>query len=248
MTMKKIHLTAKMLLPGLLLANNPASGAITYIDAQEGINTFATGGSLGDQSWIDTTTNGAGIDDDDWMKRFGPGATNPGWTQHNGGDVIQGTVSTTPSALGEITTEITGLSDGTYNVWVFFWEQVTSDVQDWVIDAGLTSGSTASYSSPAGPVTGSDFATPVNASTLTFSNSPSVVGAGGNQNMFGVNLGTDTVTGGSSIEVYIDKLFGNGGNNRTIFDGVGYELVIPEPSSSLLLALGGLALTGRRRR
>lgn len=247
--MKNQYSKTPALLSGLFLMASPAFAAITYVDAQEGAggNTFATGGSLAATDWIDTTSNAAGVDNANWMKRSGG---NPGWSQHNGGDVIQGLVTTGNSnTLGEITTQISGLADGNYNVWVFFWEQIVSDTQDWVIDAGITSGSLTSYSSPAGPVTGSNSTLPVNANTLDFSNSPSVVGAGGNQNMFAVNLGQVAVVGGSDIEIYVDKLFGNGSNNRTIFDGVGYELApVPEPSSSLLIALAGLALAARRRR
>lgn len=232
---------------GLVACSASAHAAITYVDAQEGINgnTYATGGSLGVTGWIDSTSNTAGIDDETWSKRFGG---TPGWTEHNGGDVIQALVtSAVTDTLPEITTEITGLADGTYNVWVFFWEQTVSNTQNWVIDAGLTVGSTATYSSPDGAIVGTDSTTPVNADTLTFTNTVSVLGAGGNQGMYGVNLGQVTVAGGSDINVYIDKVFGAGSNNRTIYDGVGYELAVPEPSSSLLVALGALGLIRRRR-
>lgn len=236
-----------------------ADAAITYVDAQEGAagNTYATGGSLADTSWIDLTlTNTGGSDNDDWILRSGGAtATSAGFSQHNGSDVIQAVVSST-GGLGEITTEITGLADGTYNVWVFFWEQSTSGTQNWVIDAGLTSGALTAYSAPIGAVGGTDSSSAVDAGTLTFTNAPSVAGAetlvGGvgtgtfNQRMFGVNLGQVVVSGGSDINVYVDKLTGLAGNNRTIYDGVGYELV-PEPGSMALLGLGGLLLARRRR-
>jgi hypothetical protein len=230
---------------GLAACSASAHAAITYIDAQEGSsgNTYATGGTLSDTSWIDSTTNAAGVDDASWMKRSGG---SPGWTEHNGGDTIQGLVSSVPN-LGEITTEIAGLADGTYNVWVFFWEQTSSGTQNWLIDAGATSGSTAAYSASIGPVAGTDSISAVAASSLTFSNAPSTLGAGGNQSMYGVNLGQVAVSGGSDINVYIDKLTGVGSNNRTIYDGVGYELAVPEPSSSLLVVLGALGLIRRRR-
>lgn len=247
--MKNRYLKTPALLSGLLLTSSPAFSAITYVDAQEGAggNTFATGGSLSTTTWINLTSNSANVNNSNWVKRFGG---NPGWTQHNGGDVIQAAVTTGNSnTLGEITTQVTGLADGNYDVWVFFWEQIVSGSENWVIDAGISSGAQSSYSSSAGPVAGSNSTIPVNANTLTFANAPSVVAAGGNQNMFAVNLGQVAVAGGSNIEVYVDKLFGNGTSNRTIYDGVGYELVsIPEPSSSLLLALAGLAITARRRR
>jgi hypothetical protein len=237
------HLLLPAALLGLLAL--PAHAAITYVDAQEGTggNTYASdGGSLADTSWIDSTSNSSDINNNDWMKRFGG---SPGWSEHNGGDAIQGLVSTT-GGLGEITTEVGGLADGTYEVWVFFWNQVTSNTQDWVIDAGLSSGSTAAYSDPGDPVAGTNSTLPVNAATLDFSGSVSVVAAGGNQEMIGVNLGQVAVSGGSSLNVYVDKLTGTGSTTRTIYDGVGYEL-IPEPSTALLGGLGTLLLLRRRR-
>ena len=210
----------------LMISATSARGDITYVDAREGAtgNTYASGGSLDDTSWIDVTSNTSASDNFNWMTRFGG---SPGFSEHNGGDVIQAIVSEFPNELGEITSEVSGLSDGIYNVWVFFWEQTVSNTQNWVIDAGLVSGSLTSYSSPAGPVAGTDSATAVAASSLTFSNSPSVLAAGGNQSMYGVNLGSVPVSGGSSINVYVDKLVGLGSNIRTIYDGIGYEYVGP---------------------
>lgn len=251
--LKSIMKTHKYIKPfgalaGLAISVTTSQAAISYVDAQEGVNTFATGGSLADESWVDSTSNTSGVDNANWVKRSGG---TPGWTEHNGGDVIQGLVDPLAgNTLGEITTQVTGLADGNYDVWVFFWEQTVSGTQNWVIDAGLTSGSLTSYSSSAGSVVGTDSITPVAASTLSFSNSPAVLGAGGNQSMYGINLGQVAVTGGADINVYVDKIFGNTSNNRTIYDGIGYELVspIPEPSSTALLGLGGLALVLRRRR
>lgn len=235
-------------LSSLLLTAFPACGAITYLDAQEGSggNTYAVGSSPDSTSWIDSTSNSAGTDNTNWMKRSGG---SPGWTQHNGGDIIQAIASEFPNSLAQITTEITGLDDGIYDVYVFFWEQTVSNTQNWLIDAGLTAGSLTAYSSPAGPVDGTDSTSAVEAASLTFTNAPMTTAAGGNQTMYGVNLGQATVSGGSAINVYVDKLTGVGSGNRTIFDGVGYEFVaIPEPSSSLLLGLSALAFCTRRRR
>lgn len=244
------HPPSKFLLfSGFLFTSAPSFGAITYVDAQEGSsgNTYATGESPSSTTWIDTTSNSSSVNDNEWMKRSGG---SPGWSQHNGGDVIQGLVSGFPAGdLGQITTEVAGLSGGTYDVWVFFWEQTVSGTQNWLIDAGIAPDSLTAYSSSAGPVPGTDSTTPVDAGTLTFSNSPSTTGAGGNQTMYGVNLGQTTIPTGGSLNVYVDKLTGSGSGNRTIYDGMGYELVaIPEPSSALLLALSSLALTARRRR
>ena len=203
-----------------------ARADITYVDALEGPggNTFATGATLTDTSWIDLTSNAAAPDDNLWMKRSGG---DPGWSQHNGGAVIQGQVTGFPNGLPELTTEVTGLGEGRYEVWAFFWEQTTSDTQNWVIDTGLVSGETSSYSSAAGPVPGTDSTSPIDASTLTFSNAPSVTGAGGNHTMYGINLGQVSVADGVPLRVFVDKVFGTGSGNRTIYDGVGYEFAGP---------------------
>lgn len=143
--------------------------------------------------------------------------------------------------MPELTTQITGLTDAQdYDIWVFFWD--ASDANVWNIAAGLTTGALTTYSFDGL----GDQTQTVAASTLTFTNtSPVVLPAEGNRIMYGVNLGPVTASG-TTINVFVDNLTGGGGNNRTWYDGVGYE-VVPEPSTALLGGIGLLVLLRRRR-
>ncbi|BCX48637.1 hypothetical protein HAHE_25450 [Haloferula helveola] len=188
----------------------PVRGDVTYVDAVEGAagNTFATGGSQADTSWINPDT-GSGSDDDQWKVRaFGNNAT-----------VFQALHSST--TMPELTTRLSGLSDGNYDIWVFFWDGPNSNT--WTISAGLASGALTTYSFD-GP---GDTATPVAAAGLSFSNSPMVTEDV--RTLYGVKLGQATVSGGNDVDVFVDNLTGGGSNTRTWYDGVGYEPASTEP-------------------
>ncbi|MFT6862850.1 MAG: hypothetical protein ACJAVK_001410 [Akkermansiaceae bacterium] len=223
----------------------PAMAAITYVDAAEGAsgNAFATGGSLAVTNWRDTTSTG-GIEDQ-WERRAFANETTVFQALH---EVV------TSDEMPQLTTEITALADGTYTMWAFYWDQVTSSSQNWTLSTGLTSGALASYSSPGHPAivgastTGVSTTGVSSATTLSFTTAVQTVDTV-NREMFGVNLGNVTVSGGSTVNVYVDNLIGNGSLNRTWYDGVGYELApVPEPSSLALFGLAGAGLLLRRRR
>jgi acetyl esterase/lipase len=206
--------------PALPAPSGPGtpSGLITYVDAVEGAsgNTFATGGSLANTSWVGP--NSFSSNSTQWNKRLG--------VEGNGDTLFQGSSST--NSPPELTTRITGLADGTYNIWAFYWDQVVDDNQNWVLSAGLNSGSLGTYSSPGEPaVGGATTAGVANAASLTFSNPVAVVGGGGLRNLFGINLGQVDVAGGAAVSVHIGNNLTNGSNNRAWFDGVGYEPFIP---------------------
>lgn len=217
-----------------------ASANITYIDAVEGAggNTFATGGTLEDTSWT-IVSNQITANQTQWDKRlFG-----------NGGTIFQAW-HTLPSTMPELTTKITGLNDGTYDVWVFFWDQPSP--QRWNISAGLTSGNLTTYgtTSPEGP---GNTTAAVRADSLTFTDtSPAVITTEATRVMYGVNLGQATVTDGSDINVFINNLEGGGNTLRTWFDGVGYAPATVSTEQSLAItsftAIGGdvweVVLTG----
>lgn len=207
----KNMLIASMFSFGLLLNISLMGGTITYVDAVEGAagNTFATGGSLANTTWIATSSK-----EDQWFKRTDYG---------NGGDIYQASHNVdNGDDMPELTTQITGLADGTYNIWVFFWDSNNAG-QSWTIDAGLTSGDLTLYD--AGEVAAGIDGVP--ASTLMFLNTVATTESGGALTLWGAYLGQAAVSGGSAVNVFIHNTIGNTGVNRTWYDGVGYSLVSP---------------------
>ena len=211
----------------------PALGSITYVDASEGSsgNTFKTGGTASDTSWVGPDT--ASTNNTQWNKRLG--------VEGNGGNLFQGILST--NTLPEINTRITGLPNGTYAIWAFYWDQVIDDAQNWTLSAGLAPGALTTYSSPGEPaVPGATTAGVSYAGSLTFTN-PVAVQAGWNgtdylRHLFGINLGQVTVTNGSAVNVYLDHFNTSGAGRRAWYDGVGYQPVNATPAATYSRVLG----------
>jgi len=188
-----------------------ASASITYVDAVMGAggNTTQTGQSQSYTGW-ENGANSAANDDDQWCLRM---------AALNGGTVFQamvGTVGSTP----ELTTQITNLPDGDYEVWAFFWDNNTYP-NAWNLAAGLTSGALTTYSFDGLGNTSA----PVLASTLRFAGTPPIVTNSATLLLYAVYLGTQTVSGGSVINVFVDHLDGTYSYPRTWYDGVGYAPV-----------------------
>lgn len=152
----------------------------------------------------------------------------------------------TPPPIPELTTTV-NVANGSYDIWVFFWTNVTNATQNWVISTGLTTGSLVTYNAPSKPDLGGVSKVGVsNAADFTFTSAVQVASTDASREMFGVNLGQVNVTDGS-FDVFVDMLIpGSTTTQRAWYDGVGYEL-IPEPSTALLGGLGLLVLLRRRR-
>jgi hypothetical protein len=210
---------APIILAGALAL--PLHAQITYVDAVEGAagNTFATGGSLSDTSWL-ATNNGANSIEDRWDRRSPFG---------NGGVVFQSSHFTTDAGgdqMPELTTQVTGLSDGFYDVWVFFWDN-NGGPNNWTIAAGLQSGSLTTYSFDGIGIRNQT----VLASSLDFVTDPMFTEA--TRTLYAVNIGQTRIVGGSNLNVHIDNLLGGGTNSRVWYDGIGYQPVPDEDNDGL---------------
>ena len=214
--------------------NDLPTPVITYLDAVEGElgNTFATGGSLSDITW-ESGADSLSPNETLWTKRTLVGG--------NADTIFQAMHEVvTSDDMPELTTQITGLANGNYTIWAFYWDQVVSGSQNWCLSTGLNSGDLKTYSSPGEPlVPGAIMSRVFDAGLLNFSTDVDVIineGESTERRMFGVNLGEISVSDGSStINVYVDNLVGNLSGNRAWFDGVGYS-----PATQSSLALDGI--------
>jgi acetyl esterase len=199
------------------------SDAITYVDASTvtGGNTFLTS-NPSNTTWLNATANSATANNTQWVVRSGANdfGINDSLLQSvaNSGDFPQ------------ITTRLTGMPDGTYTIWAFFWEQVVSTTQNWGISAGLNAGLLTTYSAPLAGHSrpGTNTASVTNAAELVFTTPVKIRqasdGSGGFlQNLFGVNLGQVTVAGGAAVDVFIDNNLVGTSSWRVWHDGVGYQ-------------------------
>jgi hypothetical protein len=210
----------------ILFAAN-ATASVIYVDATDesgGNTSLAVGGTF-------TAAGTTGGNDGNWAQRAFANSTTV--FESRG---AAGTGNSTEDSP-RLATTISGLTSGaTYNFYSFFWDS-TDGPQQWMVRSSLTNS--------VGDLPLFDQTSPL-ASTLSFSSTPLLTE--GNRLMLYADLGTAVANGSGQVVVYVDDNTAGltNGENRTWYDGIGYEQV-PEPGSLLLCASSiGLALFRRQ--
>jgi hypothetical protein len=229
MTIKQYSITAAAV---LALALSASAQLITYVDATSGGNTFKAPSAGGGLPFTVAPFGTQGPANDGlWDARaFGNGAT---IFQNASAGANQDTNAV------RLATSVSGLSLGTYNVYVYFW---SDNSPLWRIGASLSdSAGQLSLNQPGGAgvtqfYTGSD-ATVLSTALVQNPFASGVMVAEGNRRLYGVLVGTVNDTG-FSVFVEGDRAM-TLQNQRTWYDGVGYTLV-PEPTAGAVLGLGTL--------
>jgi hypothetical protein len=218
-----------------------ASAAITYVDATDGAagNTAVAPSAGGGVFTPSGALNNQGPASDGlWdVRGFGNGTT-----------IYQnvGTGANTDNAQ-RLVTSVSGLASGTYNVYAYFW---SDNSPTWRLRADLVDtspGDLPLYQPGGAGVT--QFYTGADATVLSDTLAPnpfttSVMIAEGNRRFYQATLGQATGTG---FSVYIDDGPATVFNERTWYEGIGYEL-IPEPAGATLLSIAGIGAAAARRR
>ena len=220
----------------LLVLGQAAGAAVVYTDATSGPSGNTT---LANGATFTPPLNGTTGNDNNWEQRTVFGSS--GTVYEAGGEAAGEDAPT-------LRTTISGLTAGSqYQVYAFFWDP-TSNVEDWNLRAGFSADNLTLYSNP-DATTDAALVGAVGAplaSTLTYSTSPTVF-LEGNRDLRAAGLGVATADVNGQIAIYADNLTGAPNVNfRTWYDGVGADLVVPEPAS--LASLAVLASMGIRRR
>ena len=166
---------------GVLDRNNEQQELLNYVDATTGNTTFFDGSPL---TFTGPSTS-AGAVDGSWHQR-----TNVG----NGGDVFT-TDESGQEDVPTLKTELTGLNDGTYDIFAFFWSDVN---QDWQIEAGLSENDLMLFrmrGSQQAEAEHFDAATTVDEGT---------------RSLYRAYLGRADVSGGNPIDVFVNDSTGSG--------------------------------------
>jgi hypothetical protein len=179
--------------------------------------------TLGLVDYIDASTSNTKNADDTNFAPTGPSGSPPSadnkWHEYtgygNGGSCFTAGDNGTEN-VPTIKTTITGLSDGTYDVFAYFW---CDPNLDWGIRGGFESSDLLCFSKQS-----SQFA-----EASQFSGSVTVTATG--VQLYQVYIGRKEVSEDSSVVVYLDNYDSTFTGNkpaRTTYDGVGVALVIPK--------------------
>jgi hypothetical protein len=197
---------------GIIDRANERLAPIHYVDASTGNTTRASG--TGDwDSGPGASEAGASATDNLWHWRTGTG---------NGDDVLASgaTNTTTTENAPTLKTTLSGLADGVYDVFAFFW---ANPAQDWRLQAGFAANDLSLFrdnGAQQAELVHFDPADPAVALTGASSSA-----------LYRAYVGRREVIGGAAIDVFIDDFVtstgagGVAGANRTWYDGLGYALV-----------------------
>ena len=197
---------------GVIEREDEAMGQVTYVDASPDNTTLADGSSL-------TTTGPSG------SNGSGDGQWHSNSSYGNGGSVLA-SGETAPENAPALKTSISGLADGTYEVFVFFW---ANPEEDWRIRAGFSEVEQMVFQRVSSQ----------QAPTDSFDGVVRVLDS--SQALYRAYVGRRTVTSGETVEVLIDDFDGAAaaGSERTAYDGIGVAKVLPvlqvESGDSLIL-------------
>jgi hypothetical protein len=188
---------------GIVEEENKTLGLVSYTDANLNNTTNANG-----SAFSPTGPSGSpGAVDNRWHEYTGYGNKGSCYTAGDGGT----------ENVPMIKTTITGLADGTYDVFAYFWSDPN---QDWGIrgafaltDVNMCFSKQSSQFAEASQFSGS------------------ITNLGTGVQLYRVYIGRKVVSGGTPVVVYLDNYDSTYAGNkpsRTTYDGVGVALVIPK--------------------
>jgi hypothetical protein len=195
-----------MVLVGLVEEENKTLDLVNYTDANTSNTTNADG-----SAFSPTGPSGrAGAADSRWHEYTGYGNGGSCFTAGDSGAENVPTIKTT----------ITGLSDGTYDVFAYFWCDPNAD---WGIRGSFDPNDMLCFNKQSSQFAeASQFSIPV-----------TVTGPG--VQLYRVYIGRKVVSGGTPVVVYLDNYDSTYSGNvptRTTYDGAGAALVIPKNGAS----------------
>jgi hypothetical protein len=197
---------------GIIERNDEELGLVHYVDASTSNTTRSTGAAIG-ATGPNGNEAGATATDNLWHWRTGTG---------NNSDVLASgaTNTTTTENAPTLRTTLSGLADGIYDVFAYFW---ANPGQDWRLQAGFAANDLSLFRDNGAQ----------QAESLQFDPMDPTVAltAASSSALYRAYVGRKEVLGGTAIEIFIDDFVtstgfgGTAGANRTWYDGVGYALI-----------------------
>jgi hypothetical protein len=207
-----------MTVVGIRDGGNTQTSLVHYVDATASNTVRSTNAALGASTGATETV------DQNWQFRTGG--------NFNGGSVLASGGAGAENSPA-IKTTLTGMADGSYNIYAYFW---ANSAQDWRVQVGLDANNMMLVRDNGAQA----------AEAAEFDSTVQLTDSTDSAQLYRYFVGEVTVLNGSSVTVFIDD-FSAAATTRTWYDGLGYSLA-PEPTvASLLLVLGALSTRRRAR-